>query len=147
MDSVDVGDNTALRNDGLMKRRAIGSESREFDTMGRLHADIFFQDRYVLNEVGIKIKLVRSKNTFCVMGNGKAVITHASLFVQKVKLMPSIFLAHAKTLERGTAKYPIERVVCKSFVIPRHYLYVSYEKLFSAHSYQPRIQSDIQRSR
>ena len=131
MDSVNVGDNAALRNDGLMKRRAIASESREFDMMGRLHADIFFQDRYMLNEVGVKIKLIRSKNAFCVMGAGKAVITHASLFVRKVKLMPSVFLAHAKTLERGTAKYPIRRVVCKSFAIPRHYLDVSHEKLFS----------------
>ena len=58
MDSINVGGNAALRNDGLMKRRAIGSESREFDMMGRLHADIFFQDRYMLNEVGIKICLL-----------------------------------------------------------------------------------------
>ena len=35
--------------------------------MGRLHADIFFQDRYMLNEVNVKIKLVRSKDIFCVM--------------------------------------------------------------------------------
>ena len=126
-----VGANAALRNDGLMKRRAIGSESREFDMMGRLHADIFFQDRYMLNEVGVKIKLVGSKNAFFVMEAGKAVITHASLFVRKVKIMPSVFHAHAKTLERGTAKYPIRRVVCKSFAIPQHYLDVSHEKLFS----------------
>ena len=45
----------------------------------------------MLNEVGVKIKFVRSKNAFCVMGNGKAVITHASLFVRKVKIMPSVF--------------------------------------------------------
>ena len=131
MDSIDVGADVAARNDGLMKRRAIGRESREFDMMGRLHADIFYQDRYMLNEVGIKIKLVRSKNAFCVMGNGKAVVTHASLFVRKVKIMPSVFLAHAKTLERGTAKYHIRRAVCKSFAIPQNYLDVSHEKLFS----------------
>jgi len=65
------------------------------------------------------------------MGNGKVVITHASLFVRKVKIMPSVFLAHAKTMEQGTAKYPIRRVVCKSFTIPQHYIYVSHEKLFS----------------
>ena len=65
------------------------------------------------------------------MGAGKAVITHASLFVRKVKIMPSVFLAHAKTLERGTAKYPIRRVVCKSFAIPENYLDVTHEKLFS----------------
>jgi len=45
--------------------------------------------------------------------------------------MPLVFLAHAKTLECGTAKYPIRRVVCKSFAIPRHYLDVSHEKFFS----------------
>ena len=100
MDSVNVGDNAALRNDGLMKRRAIGSESREFDMMGRLHADIFFQDRYILNEIGVKIKLIRSKNAFCVMGAGKAVITHASLFVRKVKLMPSVFTVRLHVMQR-----------------------------------------------
>ena len=61
----------------------------------------------------------------------KVKIMHASLFVRKVKLTSSIFLAHAKTLERGTAKYPIRRVVCKAFTIPEHYLDVSHEKLFS----------------
>jgi len=131
MDSINFGDNPALRNDGLVKRRSIVRESREFDMMGRLHGDIFFQDRYMLNEVGVRIKLVRSKNAFCVMGIGKAAITHASLFVRKVKLMPSVFLAHAKTLERGTAKYPIRRVMCKSFAIPQNYLDVNHEKLFS----------------
>jgi len=114
-----------------MKRRFIARQSRKFDMMGRLHADMFFQDRYMLNEVGVKIKLVRSKNAFCVMGDAKVDITHASLFVRKVKLLPSVFLAHAKTLKRGTAKYPIRRVVCKSFAVPQHYLDVSHEKLFS----------------
>jgi len=45
--------------------------------------------------------------------------------------MPSVFLAHAKALERGTAKYPIRRVVCKSFAIPQNYLDVNHQKLFS----------------
>jgi len=129
MDSVDFAANA--RNAGLFQRRFIARESREFDMMGRLHADILFQDRYMLNEVGIKIKLIRSKNVFCVMGDGKVVITHASLFVRKVKILSSVFLAHAKTMERGTAKYPIRRVVCKSFAIPQNYLDVSHEKLFS----------------
>ena len=89
--------------------------------IGRLHADIFFQERYMLNEVGVKITLVRSKDAFCLMGTAKTKILHASLFVRKVKLMPLVFLAHAKTLENGTAKYPIRRVVCKSFTIPQNY--------------------------
>ena len=62
---------------------------------------------------------------------GKVQIVQASMFVRKVKLMPSVFLAHAKTLERSPEKYPIRRVVCKSFTIPQNYLDVSHEKLFS----------------
>jgi len=131
MDSIEFGGDVAARNSGLVQRRSIATQSREFDMMGRLHADIFFQDRYMLNEVGVMIKLIRSKNAFFVMGNGKVVITHASLFVRKVKIIPSVFLAHTKMMERGTAKYPTRRVVCKSFAIPQHYLDVSHEKLFS----------------
>jgi len=65
MDSVDLADNAA--NDGLVKCRALGLESRTFDMMGRRHADIFFQDRYMINEVGVKIKLTCSKDDFCLM--------------------------------------------------------------------------------
>jgi len=130
MDSVTFDNNV---NDGLAKRRQLARQSAVIDMMGRLHADIFFQERYMLNEVNVKIKLIRSKDAFCLMGgdNFKVKITHASLFVRKVKLMPSVFLAHAKALERGTAKYPIRRVVCKSFTIPQHYRDVNHEKLFS----------------
>ena len=66
MDSVDLADDVA--NDGLLKRRALGLESRTFDMMGRLHDDIFFHDRYMINEVGVKIKLARSRDDFCLMG-------------------------------------------------------------------------------
>jgi len=131
MDSVDLADNAA--NDGRVKRRALRLESRTFDMTGRLHADIFFQDRYMINEVGVKIKLTHSRDDFCLMGAmiGKLQIVPSSMFVRKVKLMPFVFLAHAKTLERSPAKYPIRRVVCKSFTIPQNYLDVSHEKLLS----------------
>jgi len=120
-------------NEGLNQRRALVTTSRVFDMMGRLHSDMFMQDRYLLNEVGVKIKLIRSRDNFCLMGDadGKLIVTHASLFVRKVKLSPSVFLAHAKALESNTAKYPIKRVVCKSFAIPANYLDSNHEKLFS----------------
>jgi len=78
----------------------------------------------MLNEVGVKIKLICSKDTFCLMGdaNYKVKITYASLFVRKVKVMPLVFLADAKAMEHGTAKYPIRRVVCILFTIPQNYL-------------------------
>ena len=121
------------RNEGLFQRRALTVGSREFDMMGRLHADLFFQDRFMLNAVGVKIKLIRSKDAFCLMGTtaAKVKIVHASMFVRKVKVISSVFLAHAKTLENGTATYPVRRVACKTIAVPQNYREVSYEKLFS----------------
>ena len=130
MDSLDFANNV---NEGLATRHGLASHSRVIDMMGRLQADIFFQDRCMINEVNTKIKLIHTKDAFCLMGasNFNVKITHASMFVRKVKLMPSVFLAHVKALERGTSKYPISRVVCKLFAIPQNYLDVNHEKLFS----------------
>jgi len=120
-------------NQGLQTRRNFVTESREFDMIGRIHGDIFFQERHMLNGVDMKIKLIRSRDTFCLMGadGAKLAVTHASLFVRKIKLSPSVFLAHAKALENGTAKYPIKRAICKSFSIPQNYRDITYEKLVS----------------
>jgi len=120
-------------NSGLQKRREFVARSQKFDMIGRIHGDIFFQERYMLNEVKMRIKLVRSKDTFCLTGavSTKINVTHASLFVREVKLSPTVFLAHAKALENSTAKYPRKRVVCKAFAIPQSYLDANCEKVFS----------------
>ena len=56
---------------------------------------------FLLNEVNVKIKLVRSRNSFCLMAGDefKVKIVSAIMFVRKVKLSPSVFLAHARALE------------------------------------------------
>ena len=127
--------NAADKNDGLATRASFAAESNEIDMIGRIHSDIFFQERYMLNEVNTKIKLTRNKDAFCLMATGdqhfKIVIVAASLLIRKVKISPSVFLAHAKTLETGTAKYPIRRVICKTFTIPVGYRDISHEKLFT----------------
>jgi len=54
------------------------------------------------------------------------------MFMRKVKLSPSVFLAHAKALENGSAaKYQIRRAVCKPVTAPTGFRDVSHEKLFS----------------
>ena len=63
--------------------------------------------------------------------NFKIHISDCKIFVRKVKLSPSVFVAHAKALERGNAKYPLHRVVCKTFTVPRGNLDCSQENLFS----------------
>jgi hypothetical protein len=95
----------------------------------------FFQERYMLNEVNTRIKMTRSKDAFCLMATGdqayKAQITSAALVTRKVRISPPVYLAHAKALENGMPKYPIHRVICKTFTVPAGYLDVSHEKLFT----------------
>jgi hypothetical protein len=96
------------KNSGLVKRQTFAAASSEIDMIGRIYSDIIFRERYMLNEVNVRIKLIRSNDTFCLMSTGathfKVVVTFASLLIRKVKISPSVYLAHAETLESGTAK-------------------------------------------
>ena len=77
----------------------------------------------MLNEGSVKVRLMRNKDSFRLMSGEanasyKVKIISAVLLVRKVQLSPSVFLDHAKALESGLAKYPIRRVVCKTYAIP-----------------------------
>ena len=81
-------DATNDRNKGFLKRKGYVAGSRIVDMMGRLHVDLFFlQDRYLLNGVDVKIRLVQSKNAFSLMAGGdnpdyKISIDEAVLFAR-----------------------------------------------------------------
>jgi len=110
-------------NLGLKVRRELAAQSSSIDMMGRLHTDITHQDKYMLPGVDVKIRLIPSRNLFNLIahnanGQFQSVIQHCSLFVRKVKLNPAVSLAHEKALEKATAKYPIKRVLLKTFSIP-----------------------------
>jgi len=72
-------------------RSRFTNTSHVVDMIGRIHADMFFQDRYLLNEVHMKIKLVSSRNSFCLMSADEFKVENAIMFVRKVKLSPSVF--------------------------------------------------------
>jgi hypothetical protein len=122
-------------NGGFKTRSTFTNRSRVVDMLGGLHCDIFFQDKYLLNDVGMRIRLMRSGDAFCLMSANEATfkvkILDCKLFVRKVKISPSVFLAHAKALENGNAKYPIRRCICKTYTIPTGNLDHSQESLFT----------------
>ena len=49
-------------NTGLVERRSYIAKSRVVEMMGRLHVDLFLQDRFLLNGVSVNIRLVRSND-------------------------------------------------------------------------------------
>ena len=57
-------------NHGFVTRREYITGSRVVDMMGRLHVDMFLQDKFLINGVDVKIRLVRSKPSFALMAGG-----------------------------------------------------------------------------
>ncbi len=104
-------------NTGLVERRRYIAESQIAEMMGRLHVDLFLQDRFLLNGVSVNTRLVRGKDAFSLMADGqnpdyKVQIVDAVLFARKAVLSPTVQMAHIKALEKGTAKDPIRPVDC-----------------------------------
>ena len=122
-------------NTGLQKRHAFIKGSKSVEMIGPLHTDLFFQPKHLLNGVDMHIKLIRSKADFCLMSaetgaSFKVHIQECSLYVRKVKVAPSVTMGHAKALEKGTAKYPVRRVMCKVISVARGEMTLQQDNLF-----------------
>jgi hypothetical protein len=127
MESID-------NNAGYTKRKTL-THGKTIDLVGRLHSDIFFQEKLLLNGVGMRVKLVRNRDNFVLHSSGVATnyrinIVKAVLRVRKVRVAPVVSLGHAAALETGNAKYPINRVECKTFSIQTGMQSVTQEQVF-----------------
>ena len=69
--------------------------------------------------------------TDMVGGDYKLKIVEFKLLVRKAKLSSSVLITHAKGLQVGNFRYPIHRVVCKTFTVPAGNLNCSQENLFA----------------
>ncbi|KAJ8030074.1 hypothetical protein HOLleu_29650 [Holothuria leucospilota] len=123
MDVADPGAAAAAANMGLKKRSRFTNGSKEVELIGRLHSDIFCQEKYLLSGVDLRLKLTPSKDSFVLMSSGqdpeyRVMLQQVSLFVRKVKIAPSVLIAHAKALESDTAKYTVRRVQTKILSVP-----------------------------
>ena len=88
-------------NLGLLSRHAHIRAGRVVDMLGCIHSDLFFHDKYLPSDIGLRLRLVRSKDTFSLMSSTpaqgfKVKILDCKLFVRKVKLSPSVFLPMLK---------------------------------------------------
>ncbi|XP_066485954.1 uncharacterized protein F54H12.2-like [Tiliqua scincoides] len=123
------------QNEEFIKRVGLIAESRKIELLGHLHADLFFQEKLLLNGVDVKIKLTRSKDRFCMMTDDanvhyKLKLLTASLFVKKVRVSPGVRLGHAEALLTATAKYPVDHVSMKVFSLPAGSRVSNQENLF-----------------
>ena len=109
-------------NKGFTSRKALTAQSKSVQMMGKLHLDLFSQEKYLLNYVNLKIKLRRSRDVFALMADAdtyKIKNKDLALFVRKVQLSPAIRMGHVKALEKTSCKYPIRRIEVKVDTVPR----------------------------
>ncbi|XP_035204710.1 uncharacterized protein F54H12.2-like [Stegodyphus dumicola] len=107
-------------NSGYKKRHEICAKSNLMDLIGPLHFDLATQPKLLINGVNVRIKLEQNKDIFSLMSKDdefKTVIHSAKLYVRKVNVSPSVFLAHEKALESGVIKMPIRRIEVKTFAL------------------------------
>jgi hypothetical protein len=56
-------------NKGFTSRKALTAQSKSVQMMGKLHLDLFCQEKSLLNHVNLKIKLRRGRNVFALMAD------------------------------------------------------------------------------
>ena len=124
MDTAEQFDTLGAQNHGFMTRKQLGQGRRTISLMGRLHADVFNQNRLLIDGVNVHVQLTRSEDRFCIMGPAgnddehyKLRLEEASLFVRKVKVLPSARLGIYKALTTASARYPIRRTEQRMFSI------------------------------
>ena len=71
----------------------------------------------------VRLRLICFNDLFCLHGNAdqahnKVPSKEVTLFVRKVKPNHAVQFVHVKALQHGTAKYPLQRVEVKSFIVP-----------------------------
>src|SRR6476469_9024126 len=55
----------AGRNTGLKSRHEHFNRGATVDMLGRIHSDIFFQEKFLPSDVNMRIRMVRNKDSFC----------------------------------------------------------------------------------
>ena len=102
-------DKRTTENKGFTARKKLTAVCKSVQMMGKLHLDLFCQDKYLLNHVDLKIKLRRSRDSFALVAdtaNFKIKIKEMALYMRKVQLSPAVRMGHVKALEKTSCKYP-----------------------------------------
>jgi hypothetical protein len=126
-------DKTTADNKGFTSGKALTAQIKSVQMMGKLHLDLFCQEKYLLNHVNLKIKLRRSRDVFAQMAdadNYKINIKDLALFVRNVQLSPAVRMGHVKAFEKTSCKYPIRRVEVKVDTVPRGNMNYVQENMF-----------------
>ncbi len=102
-------------NEGFKTRASFFNGSDEVELMAPIHCDLFMQDKYLLNNLDLRVELTRCKNPFllsCLAANPgyKVDIRSMKWYVRKVDVSKPMLLGIENVLMKQPARYPIRRV-------------------------------------
>ncbi|XP_020299257.1 uncharacterized protein F54H12.2-like, partial [Pseudomyrmex gracilis] len=64
---LDAKFDAPTENPALVRRMQYFKNNRAVDLIGHLHCDVFNQDKFLINGVEMRLRLIRSKDSFCLM--------------------------------------------------------------------------------
>ena len=117
-DAVAKGDKETSKNAGAVARFKRTQYSNGFETVGRVHTEIFSQPKLLIGNIPMRVKFHRADPKFALMAvdaNEKYSITidKAILFVCQKKIARAIRDAHLETLLRKNVLYPVRKIHMK----------------------------------
>ena len=131
----DAGKFNDENNSGFKQRSLLIQKSKECELMGPLYLDFLNQDRYLLSQTDMRIKLTPSKPEFVLNAYGaktdfKIKFTNVILYVARAELNPSVINGHASGLNRQNAIYPLLHNELITFTIPKGQKSYTKDRLF-----------------
>lgn len=123
LDSGKLDDLTDAKNPGLDIRKKLFGHGEVVEVMGKVHCDMFNQNKLLLNNVDLRVVFSLEKPEFYMMevdsNTSFMVIMDASLHMNHATINPNILYAHQHLLEKNNAIYPYKRVEVKSYTISK----------------------------
>jgi hypothetical protein len=131
-------------NHGLQKRCEKFKDTKIFEVIGKLHADVFNMNKLLLCGVDLKVTLEMEKKHFYLMQISSIEtaetkqpeevnlrVCEAQLYVRHLTINSSILLAHHKILTNRNAIYNFKRNVIKNFTLSTGITTQNFENIFS----------------
>ena len=105
-------------NTDLKTRSEWTKASKIVELQGRIHSDLFNQEKLIQNGIDLMVKLHRHKSEFCLLNVGttpayKITIVDAILYVKKIELTLSVFNAINTVLNDKMHSMPLLELLLK----------------------------------
>ena len=121
-------------NNGLGARWQLTKGGKTVDLMGVPLLDMFQLDRYILDGVAVKLRMVQSKNSFRLMAKTnlhyRVTLLDVTLRVCKIYVDPAVIEAHSLSLMKNPAIYPYMASEIKTFAIAQGTYTIKLDDIF-----------------